>query len=114
MYIPDGYLSPSTCASLYAASSPFWYIALRHVRQVLSSRTHSVAVHLRGISFVVMMFNLPLPGGTTCHAVGMAMAAITLRPWISIVSISLVLLVQALLFGDGAMTAYGANCFNMG
>lgn len=63
--------------------------------------------------FVIMMFNLPLPGGTTGHAVGMGMASIILGPWVSMVAISMALLVQALFFGDGGITAFGANCFNM-
>lgn len=63
--------------------------------------------------FVIMMFNLPLPGGTTGHAVGMGMASIILGPWVSMLAISMALLVQALFFGDGGITAFGANCFNM-
>jgi len=60
-----------------------------------------------------MMFNLPLPGGTTGHAVGVGIAAIVLGPWASILAISIALVIQALLFGDGGITAIGANCFNM-
>ena len=60
-----------------------------------------------------MMFNLPLPGGTTGHAVGMGMASIVLGPWVSILAISIALFIQALFFGDGGITAFGANCFNM-
>lgn len=63
--------------------------------------------------FVIMMFNLPLPGGTTGHAVGMGMATVILGPWVSMLAISMALLVQALFFGDGGITAFGANCFNM-
>ena len=64
-------------------------------------------------SFIVMMFNLPLPGGTTGHAVGMGIAAIVLGPWGSIFAISIALTIQAVFFGDGGITALGANCFNM-
>jgi cobalt/nickel transport system permease protein len=113
MHIPDGYLSPSTCAAFYAASTPFWYIALRRVKRVLATRTVPLLSVFSAFSFVVMMFNLPLPGGTTGHAVGMGMASIVLGPWISLLAISTALLIQALLFGDGGVTAYGANCFNM-
>jgi cobalt/nickel transport system permease protein len=60
-----------------------------------------------------MMFNLPLPGGTTGHAVGMGMASVVLGPWVSMLAISMALLIQALFFGDGGVTAFGANCFNM-
>ncbi len=64
-------------------------------------------------SFVVMMFNLPLPGGTTGHAVGMGIATVVLGPWFSLLAISTALAIQALLFGDGGITTFGANCFNM-
>jgi cobalt/nickel transport system permease protein len=64
-------------------------------------------------SFLVMMFNLPLPGGTTGHALGVAIAAIILGPWASILALSIALLIQALFFGDGGITTLGANCFNM-
>lgn len=113
MHIPDGYLSPSTCASLYGAAAPFWYTAARRVRQVLNARTVPMLALFSALSFVVMMFNLPLPGGTTGHAVGVGMASILLGPWVSICAISAALLIQALLFGDGGITTYGANCFNM-
>lgn len=113
MHIPDGYLSPSTCASLYAGAAPFWYVALRRVKGELDSRTIPLLSMFSAFSFVVMLFNLPLPGGTTGHAVGMGVASIVLGPWVSIVAISVALLIQALLFGDGGITAFGANCFNM-
>jgi cobalt/nickel transport system permease protein len=64
-------------------------------------------------SFVIMMFNIPLPGGTSGHAVGAAVTAIVLGPWASILAVSLALLIQAFFFGDGGITALGANCFNM-
>ena len=60
-----------------------------------------------------MMFNVPLPGGTSGHAVGVAAATIVLGPWGSIPAISVALVIQALFFGDGGVTAIGANCFNM-
>jgi len=60
-----------------------------------------------------MMFNIPLPGGTTGHALGVTVATIVLGPWASTLAISLALTIQALLFGDGGITTLGANCFNM-
>ncbi len=113
MHIPDGYLSPSTCAGLYAVSGPFWYTALRRTRNSLTARTVPLLSVFSAFSFVVMMFNLPLPGGTTGHAVGMGVAAVVLGPWFSLLSISTALAIQALLFGDGGVTTFGANCFNM-
>jgi cobalt/nickel transport system permease protein len=113
MHIPDGYLSPSTCAGLAAAAAPFWYVALKRVKSVLHARLIPLISLFAAFSFVIMMFNLPLPGGTTGHAVGMGVASIVLGPWASILAISIALTIQAVFFGDGGITALGANCFNM-
>ena len=113
MHIPDGYLSPSTCAVMYAAAAPCWWAALRRTRKKLFGRRLPLLALFAAFAFVVMMFNLPLPGGTTGHAVGVGIAAIVLGPWASLLSISLALVIQALFFGDGGITTLGANCFNM-
>ncbi|MBA3962135.1 MAG: cobalt transporter CbiM [Chthoniobacterales bacterium] len=113
MHIPDGYLSPSTCAVMYGGALPFWTFAARRLRQSVGSRLVPLLSVFAAFSFVVMMFNLPLPGGTTGHAVGMGIGAIVLGPWAAMLAISIALLIQALFFGDGGITAYGANCFNM-
>jgi cobalt/nickel transport system permease protein len=99
--------------TLYAASAAFWYTALRRVKTALSTRTIPLISVFAAFSFVVMMFNVPLPGGTTGHALGVTTAAIVLGPWGSILALSMALAIQALLFGDGGITTLGANCFNM-
>src|SRR5712671_7362491 len=113
MHIPDGYLSPATCATLYSSAAPFWWVSLRRMRSRLHSRMVPLLSVFAAFSFIIMMFNLPLPGGTTGHAVGVGIAAIVLGPWAAILAISIALIIQALLFGDGGITAIGANCFNM-
>jgi cobalt/nickel transport system permease protein len=69
---------------------------------------------MAALSFLLMMFNLPIPDGTTAHMVGAVLIAIVLGPYGGIIALSIALLIQALLFGDGGITAYGANVFNMG
>jgi cobalt/nickel transport system permease protein len=113
MHIPDGYLSPSTCAVAYAAAAPFWMIALRKVRDLLQTRLVPLLAVVSAFCFVIMMFNLPLPGGTTGHAVGLAVAPIVLGPWAAMLSLSIALFIQAVFFGDGGITTFGANCLNM-
>ncbi len=113
MHIPDGYLSPSTCAAAYAAAVPFWYVAAERVKRLLHTRMVPLLALFSAFSFVIMMFNLPLPGGTTGHAVGMGIAAIVLGPWASIIAASIALLIQAIFFGDGGITTFGANSLNM-
>ena len=65
MHIPDGYLSPSTCATLYAGSAPFWYVSLQKMKRRLNTQAVPLLSVFAAFSFVIMMFNLPLPGGTT-------------------------------------------------
>ena len=113
MHIPDGYLSPATCGIMYAVSVPFWYLAVNRVRKVLTHRTVPVLALFAAFSFVLMMFNVPLPGGTTGHAVGGTLLAIVLGPWAAVLGISVALGIQALFFGDGGLITFGANCFNM-
>ena len=113
MHIPDGYLSPSTCATLYALAASGWYSALKRVRRLLATRMIPLISVFAAFSFVVMMFNIPLPGGTTGHALGVTVAAIVLGPSGSILAVSIALAIQALFFGDGGITTLGANCFNM-
>jgi len=113
MHIPDGYLSPSTCGVLYVGAATGWYAALKRLRQALLSRVIPLISVFAAFSFVVMMFNLPLPGGTTGHALGVTIAAIVLGPSGAILALSIAIAIQALFFGDGGITTLGANCFNM-
>lgn len=113
MHIPDGYLSPSTCAVLYAGAGAGWYASLRQMKRSLNARMVPLISVFAAFSFVVMLFNLPLPGGTTGHALGVTIAAIVLGPAGAILATSLAVAIQALFFGDGGITTLGANCFNM-
>src|SRR5512135_2813998 len=114
MHIPDGYLSPETAAVLYAASAPFWWRASHKAKTLLRGRSVPLIGLFAAFSFVIMMFNVPLPGGTTGHAVGSTLTAIVLGPWAAVLTTTVALVIQALFFGDGGILAIGANVFNMG
>ncbi|MBU4376650.1 MAG: cobalt transporter CbiM [Candidatus Omnitrophica bacterium] len=113
MHIPDGYLGPATSGVFYAVMIPIWITASNIMKKTLKA----AQVPLLGIgaafTFVIMMINIPIPGGTTGHAVGGALVAIILGPWAACIAVTVALVIQALLFGDGGITAIGANCFNM-
>lgn len=113
MHIPDGYLSPQTYVPLYGTSFVFWWIALKKMKKELSAKQVPYLAMAAAFSFLIQMFNVPIPGGTTGHAVGAGIIAVLLGPWTAVIAVSVVLIIQALVFGDGGITALGANCFNM-
>jgi len=113
MHIPEGYLSPKTCGILYAAMAPIWYLAARKVQKTLHAKQIPLLALSAAFTFVIMMFNIPIPGGSTGHMVGGVIVACVLGPWAAVISISTALVIQALLFGDGGITTLGANCFNL-
>jgi cobalt/nickel transport system permease protein len=113
MHIPDGYLSPQTYIPLFGAFVVVAAVAVKKVKQDVSVKNIPYLGMAAAFSFIIMMFNLPIPGGTTGHAVGSAVIAIILGPWATVIAVSVALVIQALIFGDGGITAIGANCFNM-
>lgn len=113
MHIPDNYLSPQTCGVLVAAMVPVWTISVKKVREQIPKEKIPAIGVAAAFSFLGMMFNIPIPGGTTGHAVGATLIAALLGPWGACIAVSVALLLQALLFGDGGILSFGANCFNM-
>ncbi|ELC8333207.1 cobalt transporter CbiM [Clostridium perfringens] len=113
MHIPENYLSPSTCAVMGIVMIPVWKHSISKVKKEVSKKKIPVLGVCAAFSFLVMMFNVPAPGGTTAHAVGAVLTAILLGPSAANISVSIVLLIQALFFGDGGILAFGANAFNM-
>ncbi|MEV6928343.1 cobalt transporter CbiM [Dactylosporangium sp. NPDC051485] len=113
MHIPDGYLSPQTSVVFGAAMLPLWWQSAARVKKVVKSRYVPLVALGAAFSFVVMMFNIPIPDGTTAHAVGGGLIAILLGPWAACIAVSIALLIQALFFGDGGILAFPANAFNM-
>lgn len=113
MHIPENYLSPQTCAVTAAAMIPVWAVSVYKVRKEVPAEKISYIGVAAAFSFLGMMFNIPLPGGTTGHAVGGTLISILLGPYASCIAVSVALLIQAVIFGDGGILSYGANCFNM-
>lgn len=113
MHIPDGYLSPQTYIPLMGIFVAVAAVAVKKVKEEVSSHDIPYLGMAAAFSFIIMMFNLPIPGGTTGHAVGSAVIAILFGPWAASIAVSVALIIQAFIFGDGGITAIGANCFNM-
>ena len=115
MHIPENYLSPATCITMFAVMAPVWYVSAKKVKVQIEEKKETITQIGIGASlaFLIMMFNVPVPGGTTAHAVGSALLAILLGPWAACLAVTLALVVQAFLFGDGGILCIGANAFNM-
>ncbi|MCX7708298.1 MAG: cobalt transporter CbiM [Clostridia bacterium] len=112
MHIPDGYLSLQTSVPALAAMTPVWAVALNKVKKAVNLRQIPLLALCSAFSFVIMMFNIPL-GASSVHAVGAVLIAIIMGPWAACIAVSVALIIQAFLFGDGGILAIGANCFNM-
>lgn len=113
MHIPDGFLSLPVSLFTWIASIILIAIALNRVQGDYQER----AVPLMGVSaafiFAAQMINFPIPGGTSGHLLGGALAAALLGPWAGSLVIAVVFMVQAVIFQDGGLTVLGANIFNM-
>lgn len=114
MHIPDGYLSPQTALPFVAIMVPVWGAAVKKVKNTLKRKQVPILSIGAAFCFTIMMFNLPIPGGSSAHAVGAVLLAILLGPWSACIGVSVALIIQALIFADGGIMAIGANCFNMG
>jgi cobalt/nickel transport system permease protein len=113
MHIPDGYLSPQTDAVLGLTSAIAAAAAAYKTAHTLRAKYIPMLSIGAAYSFTIMMFNIPIPDGTTAHAVGGSLLAILLGPWAAMISVTIALVIQALFFGDGGILALGANIINM-
>jgi cobalt/nickel transport system permease protein len=114
MHIPDGFISPQTYLPAYLAAAGLWAFAARRVKRDLDADTLPFLAACTALSFVLMMVALPLPGGSTAHAAGIGLLAVSFGGWMAFLAVSLVLAMQALLFGDGGITALPINALAMG
>ena len=114
MHIPDGFISPSTYLPATIVAIPLLMIAFKKTKEAINDESFAFLSSLTAFSFVIMMFNIPIPGGTSGHAIGAAILAIMFGPWVAAFCISLTLFIQALVFGDGGLSVFAINSLAMG
>lgn len=114
MHIPDGFLSPSVSLLTWIASIVLIAICLNRVKREYKERTVPLMGVCAAFIFAAQMINFPIPGGTSGHLLGGALAGVLLGPWAGSLVMTVVFIVQAMLFQDGGLTVLGANVFNMG
>lgn len=115
MHIPDGFIPLWQCAIYYVILFVALYFSLKWARKNLDEKHIPLMAVLAAGIFAIMSMNIPIPFGTSGHMVGGAMVAIIFcAPEAAVIVFTLVLLVQGFFFGDGGVTAIGANVLNMG
>ncbi len=113
MHIPDGFLDVPVSLLTYVISGAVLTLAVVKSRADLDDKTAPLAGLTAVFIFAAQMINFPVASGTSGHLLGGALAAVLVGPWVGMLVVTVVLVVQALLFADGGLTALGANVLNM-
>ncbi len=114
MHVPDGFLDAPTSVATGVVAAVGIGLALRGARRELDDRTAPLAGLVATFVFATQMLNFPVGAGTSGHLLGGALAAVLVGPATALLCMSVVFLVQSLLFADGGITALGTNIFLMG
>jgi cobalt/nickel transport system permease protein len=112
-HIPDGFLSPQVIAATAALSVGALALAARKSKDNLGEQEAPLLGAATAFVFAAQMLNFPLGAGTSAHLLGGVLVAVLVGPWVAMLVLFSVLLVQALLFQDGGIAALGANTLNM-
>ncbi|NUP25069.1 MAG: cobalt ABC transporter permease [Streptomyces sp.] len=113
MHVPDGFIDAPTSVATGAVAAAAVAVSLRGARRELDERTAPLAGLVAAFIFAVQMLNFPVAAGTSGHLLGGALAAILVGPYTGVLCVSVVLLMQGILFADGGLTALGVNITNM-
>ncbi|MFD0544300.1 energy-coupling factor ABC transporter permease [Streptomyces mexicanus] len=113
MHVPDGFIDAPTSAATGVIAAGALAVSLRGARRELDERTAPLAGLVAAFIFAVQMLNFPVAAGTSGHLLGGALAAILVGPYTGVLCVSVVLLMQGILFADGGLTALGVNITDM-
>ncbi|MEG3435581.1 cobalt transporter CbiM [Pannus brasiliensis CCIBt3594] len=114
LHIPDGFLNLPVSLVTWGISIAFIALALKRVRGRYSERVVPLMGVCAAFIFAAQMINFPIPGGTSGHLLGGTLAGVLLGPWAGSLVMTVIFIVQAVIFQDGGLTVLGANIFNMG
>lgn len=109
MHVPDGFLDPATSVATGAVALGVVAVALRRAERELDERTAPLAGLTAAFVFAAQMINFPVALGTSGHLIGGVLTAVLVGPWTAVLCMTVVLMVQAVLFADGGLTALGTN-----
>ncbi|MFF8913891.1 energy-coupling factor ABC transporter permease [Streptomyces sp. NPDC015032] len=114
MHVPDGFIDAPVSAAAGVVAAGAVAVSLRGARRELDERTAPLAGLVAAFIFAVQMLNFPVAAGTSGHLLGGALAAILVGPYTGVLCVTVVLLMQGILFADGGLTALGVNVLDMG
>lgn len=114
MHVPDGFLDAPTSIATAVVATGAVAVALRQANKELDERTTPMAGLVAAFIFATQMLNFPVGAGTSGHLIGGALAAVLVGPWTALLCMSVVLVVQGVVFADGGLTALGTNVLLMG
>jgi cobalt/nickel transport system permease protein len=114
MHVPDGFLDAPTSLATAGVAASAVAIALRGARRELDDRVAPLAGIIATFVFAAQMINFPVAGGTSGHLMGGALTTVLVGPFTGLLCMTVVLVVQSLLFADGGITALGTNVVLMG
>lgn len=113
MHVPDGFINAPVSVATGAVAAAAVAVSLRGARRELDDKAAPLAGLVAAFVFAVQMLNFPVAAGTSGHLLGGALAAILVGPYTGVLCISVVLLMQGVLFADGGLTALGVNISDM-
>ena len=114
MHIPDGFIPLGQCAIYYIILIIALYFSIKWAKNNLDEKRIPLMAVLAAGIFAIMSMNMPIPFGTSGHMVGGTLVTLVfMAPEAAVLVFTVVLLIQALFFGDGGITALGANVLNM-
>lgn len=114
MHIPDGFIDIPTSAGAGLLTMAGLGMTLKFAKNKLDERSAPLIGLVAVFIFAVQMLNFPVAAGTSGHLLGGALAVVLVGPYAATLALTVVLLIQGLLFADGGLTALGLNIFNMG
>jgi cobalt/nickel transport system permease protein len=113
MHIPDGFIGPGVSAAAGVISAGGVGVSLKKAAQTMDDKQAPLAGLVAAFIFAVQMLNFPVANGTSGHLLGGLLAAVLVGPWVGVICVTLVLVVQGLFFADGGLSALGLNVLNM-
>lgn len=113
LHIADGVIETPVAAGFAALAVAAVAVCLARGRRALDDRLAPMAGLVAAFVFAAQMLNFPVLPGVSGHLVGGALAALLVGPWVAVLCVSVVVMVQALVFADGGLSALGLNLTNM-